>query len=594
MFLGSSRESTTFDSIKQAWTRLAPISSHQAFFNSENDGFLHPGCVFLSRTFRQDTPIVIDTGASSSLSPFKEDFVSFTPTRSTVTGIGSKSEVLGYGTVRWAIYDQNQRKITIETKALYMPAANIRLYSPQAHFQANNSGCLFMDHKQIKIQFPTTTNSLSFPYHGGCNLPLMLLQRSEANSVIDYINDGQIEPFCYLTDNIETLEPKQFDIFSTATSSAEILDHVTDERNANLTGPQHELLAWHYRWGHISMSTIQRPTRSKDRSVDVVDHELPKTTVIRSKFQTTHSCRLPQCASCNLAKAERTSIRTKTTSPSSDGSIKASHLRPGDCVSMDQIVCPQKGRTLSSAKAKISGGTIYVDHASGWIKFVPQEGYAALETLQGKAELEREAHELGIRIKSYVTDNGIFKSRAFRHDFLRKNQKVHFCGVGAKHQNGVAERAIKTICNLSRAMLIHAALRWPDSHDIALWTLCLQHAVFVWNRIPSADGLSPEEKWTSTKSDHHQLRSLHPWGCPAYVLDPTLQDGKKIPKWKPRSRQGRFVGHSQTHASSVTLILNRQTKFISPQFHILFDDFFSTVKGVDSKTQTSGKILRRG
>ncbi len=364
------------------------------------------------------------------------------------------------------------------------------------------------------------------------------------------------------------------------TTSEEILHQVADERNMNLTGPQHELLAWHYRWGHVSMNTIQQLIRPKNFAPPEQDC-LAKTVVVQSKFQTTHTCHPPQCASCNLAKAARTSIQTKTTLPSTDGSIKASHLKPGDCISMDQIVCPQRGRTLSSFKSTITGGTIYIGHASGYIKFVGQSRATAAETLLGKAELERGAHDLGFRLKRFVTDNGIFNSHAFWQDILRKNQTIRFCGVGAHHQNGVAERGIKTICGLVRAMLIHAALRWPDSHDLTLWPLCLQHAVFIWNRIPLEDGLSPEEKWTSTKSDHHHLRSLHPWGCPAYVPDPTLQDGKKLPKWKPRSRQGRFVGYSPSHASSVALVLNCKTRYISPQFHLLFDDFFSTVKGVD-------------
>lgn len=83
--------------------------------------------------------------------------------------------------------------------------------------------------------------------------------------------------------------------------------------------------------------------------------------------------------------------------------------------------------------------------------------------------------------------------------------------------------------------------------------------------------------------NHNALRRMHPWGCPAYVLDPKLQDGKKLPKWNPRSRQGKFVGFSSAHASNVGLILNLATRRISPQYHVLFDDFFSTVRSVDDR-----------
>ena len=41
------------------------------------------------------------------------------------------------------------------------------------------------------------------------------------------------------------------------------------------------------------------------------------------------------------------------------------------------------------------------------------------------------------------------------------------------------------------------------------------------------------------------------------------------------------MGYSPEHATNVGLILNLRTKRISPQFHVLYDDFFQTVKGVD-------------
>ena len=67
------------------------------------------------------------------------------------------------------------------------------------------------------------------------------------------------------------------------------------------------------------------------------------------------------------------------------------------------------------------------------------------------------------------------------------------------------------------------------------------------------------------------------WGAPVYVLDPRLQDGHKIPKFEPRSRRGLNLGWSPKHASTVPLVLNLPTGKVSPQFHVVFDDWFSTV-----------------
>ena len=52
-------------------------------------------------------PIVIDSGASKGLTPLRQDFLTFKPLRSTITGLGSQSEIRGVGTVCWKIVDQH-------------------------------------------------------------------------------------------------------------------------------------------------------------------------------------------------------------------------------------------------------------------------------------------------------------------------------------------------------------------------------------------------------------------------------------------------------------------------------------------------------
>ncbi len=41
------------------------------------------------------------------------------------------------------------------------------------------------------------------------------------------------------------------------------------------------------------------------------------------------------------------------------------------------------------------------------------------------------------------------------------------------------------------------------------------------------------------------------------------------------------MGHSAQHASSVGLVRNLQTGHISPQFHVVYDDFFETIHADD-------------
>jgi hypothetical protein len=110
----------------------------------------------------------------------------------------------------------------------------------------------------------------------------------------------------------------------------------------------------------------------------------------------------------------------------------------------------------------------------------------------------------------------------------------------------------------------------------------LQFIIEFWlyNRLPNGvTGLSPMEIFTGTHSDHRDLLCTHVWGCPAYVLDPKLQDGKKIPKWNCQARQGQFLGFSNKNSLLVATVCHLTTGFVSPQFHVVFDDHFHTVYG---------------
>ena len=93
-------------------------------------------------------------------------------------------------------------------------------------------------------------------------------------------------------------------------------------------------------------------------------------------------------------------------------------------------------------------------------------------------------------------------------------------------------------------MMIHAAMHWPEQDNQSLWPLAVSHTAFLYNHTPRLKtGIVPIEIFSGTKSDLQALRNTHTWGCPAYVLEPSLtQAGGKIPKWQPRSRHAQYVG----------------------------------------------------
>ena len=116
--------------------------------------------------------------------------------------------------------------------------------------------------------------------------------------------------------------------------------------------------------------------------------------------------------------------------------------------------------------------------------------------------------------------------------------------------------------------MTHAALHWPDdgANSIRLWAFAVTHAAWLYNRLPNKNlgWMSPLESFTKTKSDHRDLLRARVWGCPAFVLDPKLQDGHKIPKFNQRSQMGQFLGFSDEHSTRVSMVQKLATNYVSP------------------------------
>jgi hypothetical protein len=179
-------------------------------------------------------------------------------------------------------------------------------------------------------------------------------------------------------------------------------------------------------------------------------------------------------------------------------------------------------------------------------------------------------------VQDYLTDSETFKAHKFVAHIHETQQMMHFCGTNAHHQNGVEERAIQTISNMARAMILHASMHWKDGIDASLWPMAVNHAIHIYNNTPNK-GVTPADIFTGSTVPRHRLLDLHVWGCPVYVLDPQMQQGRKLPRWQPRSRIGVNLGLSLQHSSEVPLVLNLQTGSIDTQYHVFFNDQFTAV-----------------
>ena len=194
-----------------------------------------------------------------------------------------------------------------------------------------------------------------------------------------------------------------------------------DKSNSNLSSAEKELLLIHWKSGHVDMrrlQTMMQPTKALDSSDSCND--LCPPVVFKMKFAKTHRCEPPKCLACILAKMDKVSSGVSKVSARDDKfmALSKGKLAPGDEVSVDQYVVSEKGRLLRSfgrkpASSQLSGGTIYVDHATGQVSIFHQVSLHAGETLTGKQKLERMMHQAGHRVRKYHGNNGIFARIVF-------------------------------------------------------------------------------------------------------------------------------------------------------------------------------------
>jgi hypothetical protein len=150
--------------------------------------------------------------------------------------------------------------------------------------------------------------------------------------------------------------------------------------------------------------------------------------------------------------------------------------------------------------------------------------------------------------------------------------------VRAHHQNGVAKCAIQMVMWKARTMMIHLQLLWPDHFKTSLWCFALTYATWIHNHAPTHDlGFAPIKLFSGIQLHCHDLCCVWVFGCSSYVLDPRLQDNFTITSWDPQGCLGQFLSFSSHHSSNIGLIRNLNTGFVSPQYHVLYDESFTSV-----------------
>jgi hypothetical protein len=556
-----------------------------------------------------------------------------------VKGFNGTSSRAKVGTVSWPILDDaGHRHILKIPNTYYIPECPLRLFSPQHYSQATsdyrgtfstNFGdhvLLVWDHGRYKATLPLSPTSnvgilRSAPGHAvfSCFVG-MHVDASPPPAVFDshLVSDDEADSLAHNDDDIDTLSGNSLNLEGDTEGDADgfkakdmpgdvflntppptknrqqtnkhkqpkvhqfDLDH--DDPATNL--PSHddatspldaraELMRWHCRLGHLPFANIRLMAEKG---------EIPKRLA---------NCRIPKCQSCLYGRATKRPWRTKGQTARIRVVTKA-----GQCVSVDQLESPVPGFVGQNKgyffRKRYKVATIFVDHFSRLSFVFLQESTKGQETLLAKRAFEAYAASFGVVIQNYHADNGRFAERLFLEHAEKHGQTVSLCGVNAHFQNGIAEKRIRDLTERARTSLLHAMNRWPSAITVNLWPYALRFVNDTHNATPAVKtGRSPLEDFSGTPV-RPQVLNLHSPFCPVYVLHSGLQGGGKRPnKWVRRSRVAIYLGSSPRHARSVALVLSLTTGYVSPQFHLKFDDFFETVQETKSLPHSDWQRLSR-
>jgi hypothetical protein len=284
------------------------------------------------------------------------------------------------GTISWKWQDDDGmiHKFLIP-KSFYVKEGDVRLLSPQHWAQTQkdvkpiqgtgsetvaNQVTLFWNQRKHKLTIPLSRTSnvatynlapgytkfMSFcaeaevDYRAEQDYPIICLP---AQAVSDDEEDDPKDEYEQTNDlkSSREAEPSNFDLEGKRGHNRPVL--IEDEEEHQPTSAASELLQFHHRFGHISFRKLA---------------EMAKLGIIPKRLA---KCAVPTCSACLYAKAIRRPWRSRSSTNLDEASKPK---RPGECVSVDQLVSPTPGLIAQMSgfltMKRYKYATVYVDQAS--------------------------------------------------------------------------------------------------------------------------------------------------------------------------------------------------------------------------------------
>ena len=281
------------------------------------------------------------------------------------------------------------------------------------------------------------------------------------------------------------MAPRQGNLYQMDFTKVYAVDATNLAQASTNRGP---LELWHRRLGHLNVTSVH----ALEKMVSGMNlGPRPSSSLI--------------CEGCIEGKQHRAAF------PSNEGTRATKALE----IVHSDVCGPMRTTSIGGARYFVT----FIDDLSRkvWVYMLKSKGECFERFKEFKALVETQSQE---KIKVLRFDNGReYMSKAFqgflKHHGIEKQTSTPY----TPQQNGVAERANRTIVEMARSM-IHA-----QHLKLELWAEAVANAVYTRNWCPTKAVVAktPQEAWSGKKLCIAHMRVF---GCIAYAMVPDVKRGK--------------------------------------------------------------------
>lgn len=325
-----------------------------------------------------------------------------------------------------------------------------------------------------------------------------------------------------------TVKRKNGSVVLTATKRNQLYVVNEKEDHAALVAENEntDLRKWHQRYGHLNVNDLKAMKN--------------KNMVLGIKFASKmNEINCEVCAKCKIHVQP----------------FKSSSNREENILGLvhSDICGPMSTESLGGAKYFVT----FIDDYSRYTEAIMLRNRS--DVLQAFKDYKRRVeNQTGQRIKKLRTDNGReYLSKDFNNFLKEEGIQRQLSVEYTPQQNGVAERANRTLVEMARCMMLQANL--PDS----LWAEAVNTAAYLRNRSATKclNGITPIEAWSQQKPYVGYFRTI---GSKTIALN----KGQKGRKFQPKGDEYVLVGYSDESKAyrlwkpgTKTVIKARDVKF---------------------------------